>query len=120
MDKNNDGIIDSLLIEPILKRKRGRKPLGLPSKERKEHDQALRRIRDAQHKRERRLADAEKLIALVRRYDQLSVREVSQLIVDNPKWKIKYNPNATALSGVKGGRIRRQLNKVDDREGRRE
>lgn len=107
MDKNNDGIIDTLLIEPTPKRKRGRKPLGLPSKERKEHDQALRRIRDAQHKREQKLADAEKLIALIRRYDQLSVREVSQLIVDNPKWKIKYNPDATLISGVKGGRVRK-------------
>ena len=107
VDKNNDGIIDALLIEPTPKRKRGRKPLGLPSKERKEHDQALRRLRDAQHKREQKLADAEKLIALIRRWDQLSDREVSRMIVDNPKWKIKYNPNATALSGAKGGRIRR-------------
>ena len=107
MDKNNDGIIDALLIEPTPKRKRGRKPLDLPSKERKEHDQALRRHRDAQHKREQKLADAEKLIVLIRRWNQLSVREVSQLIVDSPKWKIKYNPNATTLSGVKGGRIRR-------------
>lgn len=110
MDKNNDGIIDTLLIEPTPKRKRGRKPLGLPSKERKEHDQVLRRLRDARRKQEQRLADAEKLIALIRRYNQLSIREVSQLIVDHPKWKIKYNPNATSLSGV--------LKKIDDREGR--
>lgn len=105
MDTNRDGIID----DPIAtKKKPGRKSLGLTPEEMKARRAMQRKTREEIKRYEKRKAELTLLVTTIKTLAETKTDEgiVDSLMRDN-RWKITYNPNATAISGASGGRIRR-------------
>ena len=114
MDTNGDGIVDNLLaFEPTIKKKPGRKSLGLNREEMKERREMLRRIRVAKKKEDEKRKILRMLVSEFGKLQKqgFSVDDIAEHFVVYPGLEIKLNKNATLLSGVDGGRIRRPRGK---------
>lgn len=100
MDKNNG------------RKKPGRKPLGLTAEEMKAHRERLRVARRDSRRRQEKINAIMRLALLIPDSQTATFEKLERIanaIADDPRWVIKYNPNATLISGVKGGRVRRKL-----------
>lgn len=108
MDTNRDGIIDDPLAT---KKKVGRKSLGLTPDEMKKRRALQRKIRLYNKRYEKRKQDVTMLaLVIVASIQERELKEVISAIVQDPKWEISYNPNATPISGHSGERICRKKN----------
>lgn len=110
MDTNGDGIVDDLLG---VKKKRGRKSLGLNNEEMKAHREVLRKIRVAKKREEEKRQTMQKIVNITVNLNKMgfSLEDIAEQFVVDPRFEIKFNENATLLSGAQGGRIRRHRGK---------
>lgn len=109
MDTTGDGIVDDLLGV----KKRGRKSLGLNKEEMKAHREMLRKIRLAKKREEEKRQAVQKIVGITVNLNKMgfSLEDIAEQFVVDPRFEIKFNENATLLSGAQGGRIRRRRGK---------
>ena len=107
MDTTGDGIVDDFLA---VKKKRGRKSLGLTPDEMKAHREVLRKMRVAKKKEEEKRNAVRAFIFVLEslRKQGFSLSDIAEEFVARPNFEIKFNEHATMLSGVEGGRLKRR------------
>lgn len=92
------------------RKKPGRKSLGLTVEEMKAHRERLRVARRDGRRRQEKINAIMRLALLIPDSQTATFEELEKAanaIADDPRWTIKYNPDATLISGVEGGRVRR-------------
>lgn len=108
MDTNNDGVIDDPLV---IKRKVGRPSLGLTDKEMKERRAVQRKLRKYNKDLRQRSVDVTNLVdEIVMLSIKHNAEEIIGRIVRDKRWEIKFNPDATSISGSGSERLHGKKN----------